>query len=60
MFGVLVGTTRRAGGQQGRRAFRGLFNPKRGNKNFYKGYGARSLGENNSKGTLLSGFLASL
>jgi len=29
---------------KGRRELRGIYTPKAGNKNFYKGYGARSVG----------------
>lgn len=35
-----------------RRIFRGKFSSKRGNKNFYKGTGARKLGKLDSKGKL--------
>lgn len=50
IFGVMTAMTRRRGSTQGRRFLRGIFDPKRGNNNFYKGYGARSLGKLDSKG----------
>jgi len=45
---VLRGLERSA--KKGRRAQRGWHISKRGNKGFYKGWGARSLGKTNSKG----------
>eukprot|EP00124_Ichthyophonus_hoferi_P000974 Ihof_evm6s43 gene=Ihof_evmTU6s43 len=42
MLGVLRGVTRGAKRQ--------IFNPKMGDKNFYKGYGAKSVGSHTRKG----------
>jgi large subunit ribosomal protein L41 len=49
MFGIRSGLTR-APRPLTRSFLRGKMSPKRGNKNFYKGYGARRMGKHTSKG----------
>jgi hypothetical protein len=56
MLGIRGGLTR-SPRPLTRSFLRGKMSPKRGNKNFYKGYGARRMGKHTSKGLLLRLFV---